>query len=59
MKLVITIDVPDYSRQLAPAIEDRVTACVRHYSDIVRGGCRVCRVRLLPDRRYAEREDGD
>lgn len=59
MKLVITIDVPDYSAQLAPAIEDRVEACVHHYSDIVHGGLRVSRVRLLPDRLDDEHEDGD
>ena len=59
MKLIVTIDVPDYSAQLAPAIEDRVEACVRHYSDIVHGDSRVYRVRLVPDRRYAEHEDQD
>jgi predicted secreted Zn-dependent protease len=57
MKLVITIDVPDKSRQLVPAIEDRVTDCVNRHSEIVHGDCRVTRVRLLPDRSDAERED--
>jgi hypothetical protein len=57
MKLVITIDVPDRSAQLAPAIEDRVEDCVHRYSEIVHGGCRVSRVRVLPDR--AEHEDED
>lgn len=55
MKLVVTIDVSDH---LALAIEDRVCACVRHYADILEGGCRVLHVRRLPDREY-ELEDRD
>ena len=57
MKLIVTIDLPDNSVSLAPAIEDRVTECVRSFAASARDGFSVYSVRLLSDELYAEYRD--
>jgi hypothetical protein len=54
MKLIIVVDLPDAAAHTAPAIEQRVSDCVRHFREVSCMDVNVHRMTLLSDDRYAD-----